>query len=84
MRAKNWRTRESRLCPIGRTPYKRHSRTGVAANAVGRSVAFRVEARLAAGRRLSVISTVARPGDRREGEDLVVMKQSDIIGNIAS
>jgi hypothetical protein len=84
MRAKNWRTGESRLCPIGRTPYKRHSRTGVAANAVGRSVAFRVKARLAAGRRLSEIYTVARPGDRREGEGLVVMKQSDIIGIISS
>jgi hypothetical protein len=47
-------------------------------------VAFRVKARLAAGRKLSEISTVARPGDRREGEGLVVMKQSDIIGIIAS
>jgi hypothetical protein len=41
-------------------------------------------ARLPAGRRLSEISTVARPGGRRAGEDLVVMNQSDIIGIIAT
>jgi hypothetical protein len=37
-----------------------------------------------AGSKLSVISIVARPGDRREGEDLVVIKQSDIIAITAS
>jgi hypothetical protein len=30
------------------------------------------------------IPIVARPGGRRKGEDLVVIKESDIIGNIAS
>jgi hypothetical protein len=30
------------------------------------------------------IPIVARPGGRRKGEDLVVIRESDIIGNIAS
>jgi hypothetical protein len=52
--------------------------------AVGRSGAFRVKARLAARRTPSEISTVARPGDRREGEYLAVMKQSDTTAITAS
>ena len=54
---------------------------GVAANAVGRSSAYR-PSRIAC--LPGAIPIVARPGGRRKGEDLVVTKESDIIGNIAS
>ena len=70
-----------RLCPINGIPYKRHDRTGVAANASAARRPAGFEDRL----------TARSNSDRRAacwppqlGEDLVVTKDSDIIGNIAS